>query len=96
MDPTANFFEQIRLAQRIVTDDTYRREPDRDTCVALAERVLDLAQWIGSGGFLPAQFARAPRTDGSEVPDAPLSFKLTPIEEETHRHIERLIDERTR
>lgn len=56
MDPNANLAEQIRLADRLESDDT---GPDAAAALRLAELVLAMNEWIRGGGFLPDAWNRA-------------------------------------
>jgi hypothetical protein len=54
MDPDANLKEQLRLAERLLSEET----PDNDDVTRLAELVVALDDWLAGGGFLPKGWKR--------------------------------------
>lgn len=52
MDPNANLAEQLRLANRVLTDDM-PDERRREAAHRLAELVEALDEWVRRGGALP-------------------------------------------
>jgi hypothetical protein len=54
VDPTANITEQRKIAIHILDARGAHQEPQASDVDRLAELVLDLDQWLRSGGFLPA------------------------------------------
>jgi len=53
MDPDANLAEQLRLARKLLTNETVFPET---TALRLAELVVAMNDWIEGGGFIPAHW----------------------------------------
>ncbi len=58
MDPDASWDMAVGLAEALLEDEALERIPDSLDCVALAELVLTLNQWVSNGGFVPKAFKR--------------------------------------
>lgn len=53
MDPDANLKRQLELANRMLDSETYKDSRDGDE---LAQLVLDLHNWLSTGGTFPTEW----------------------------------------
>jgi hypothetical protein len=58
MDPNACLKELVRLAEKMVQDNSVDDENMVHNAIRLAELVLALDTWLCSGGFLPTDWSK--------------------------------------
>ncbi len=56
MDPDDTYADMVAQARAILQDNDRGLTSETDACVALAELVVNLDDWIQKGGFLPRKF----------------------------------------
>ena len=85
MDPNKNLSEQIEISHQISLDLRGVDDPDEAIRLGLrlAELVLDMNEWLGSGGFLPKVWDHRPGNDDMTILD-PVAIYGAPLEDSNY------------
>lgn len=84
IDPNATLSRMVELARVVQHTTQAEPTPHQDAAWDLAERVIDMHEWLSKGGFLPADWF-GERREGTRCPQHKVPFELVHTQDAAQR-----------